>query len=277
MNQMPVEQTQFFPAPFDAVADSYDEIFTVSKIGQAQRASVWKELEKAFHPKDRVLELGCGTGVDARFLARQGTTVFACDSSPQMIRAVRRNIQELKSTLMGSVHLHQLRIEEISSLREQGPFDGAFSNFGALNCVEDLRSLAIDLAPLLRPGASALLCLMGPCCAWEIAWYLGEGRPRKAFRRLRRGGVIARLADQATVRVHYPGVRSLARMFFPEFRLKSVKGVGVSVPPSYGEPWAVRFPRLFDFCLRADSALGRCPGVRLFADHILLRFERGEI
>jgi SAM-dependent methyltransferase len=277
MNQMGVEHTQFFPAPFDAVADNYDEIFTVSKIGQAQRASVWKELEKAFHSQDRVLELGCGTGVDARFLARQGATVFACDSSSQMISAARRNIQKLASTVTGSVHLHLLGIEEISSLREQGPFDGAFSNFGALNCVEDLRSLAIDLATLLRPGASALLCLMGPCCAWEIAWYLVEGRPRKAFRRLRRGGVTARLADQATVRVHYPGVRALARIFFPEFRLKSVKGVGVTVPPSYGEPWAVRFPRLFDFCLRADSALGRCPGVRIFADHILLRFERQDV
>jgi len=274
---MSVKHVQFFPAPFDAVADSYDKIFTVSKTGQAQRASVWKELEKTFHPHDRVLELGCGTGVDARFLAHRGTTVFACDSSSQMISAARRNIQDMTSTITGSVHLHQLRIEEISSLREQGPFDGAFSNFGALNCVEDLRRLAIDLAKLLRPGASALLCLMGPCCAWEIAWYLGSGRPRKAFRRLRRGGVTARLADQATVRIRYPSVRSLARVFFPEFRLKSVKGVGVSVPPSYGEPWAVRFPHLFDFCLRADSALGRCPGVRIFADHILLRFERQDV
>ena len=42
--------------------------------------------------------------------------------------------------------------------------------------------------------------------------------------------------------------QSLARIFFPEFRLKSVKGIGVLVPPSYVESWVTGFPRLFDFC-----------------------------
>jgi hypothetical protein len=54
----------------------------------------------------------------------------------------------------------------------------------------------------------------------------------------------------------------------------SFKGVGASVPPSYLEPWATRFPRLFDWSVRADSHLGRCPAVRAFADHILLEFKR---
>jgi SAM-dependent methyltransferase len=276
MNQMPVGQIRFFPAPFDAVADRYDETFTASKIGQAQRTSVWKELEKVFRPKDRVLELGCGTGVDARFLALRGITVFACDSSPLMIAAAQRNIEELTSPGEGPVHLGVLRIEEISSLRKQGLFDGVFSNFGALNCIEDLRSLAIDLATLVKPGSPLVLCLMGPCCVWEIAWYLAERKPRKAFRRLRRGGVSTQLADGAIVHVHYPTVRWLKRAFFPEFRLKSMKGIGVLVPPSYGERWAARFPRLFDICLRADSVLGSCPGIRILADHILLKFERVE-
>jgi SAM-dependent methyltransferase len=270
---MSVNQLQF-SAPFDAVAEHYDETFTASGIGRAQRTSVWKELEKTFRSGDRVLELGCGTGIDVCFLAGRGVSVVGCDASPKMIAVARRRAQELDHIDAASVSLHLLPAEEVGSLREYGPFEGAFSNFGVLNCVEDLRRLAIDLATLLRPGASALLCLMGPCCAWEIAWYLAKGRPKKAFRRLRRRGVIARLADQATVRVHYPSLRSLARIFLPEFRLKSVKGVGVAVPPSYVEPLAVRFPRLLGFCLRADSALGRCPGVRIFADHILLRFER---
>jgi hypothetical protein len=86
--------------------------------------------------------------------------------------------------------------------------------------------------------------------------------------------VTARLAEGATVRVHYPSVRLLARTFAPQFRLVSFKGIGVSVPPSYLETWANRFPGLFDLSMRADSLLGRCPGVRAFADHILLEFRR---
>jgi len=274
---MSAHPLQFAAAPFDAIAEHYDDTFTTSKIGQAQRASVWKELKKIFHPGDRVLELGCGTGVDACFLAQRGVRVIACDASWQMIARAQHRIDGLRKTPSTPVSLHALRIEEIASLKETGPFDGVFSNFGALNCVADLRPLAARLATMLRPGGNALFCLMGPCCAWEMAWYTGRGEVKKAFRRLRRGGANARLAGEATIQVYYPRVRSLARVFSPEFRLKSVTGIGVSVPPSYAESWAAQFPRWFDFCVRADSVLGRYPGIRVLADHVLLRFEREQL
>jgi len=269
---MSVTQQKVY-VPFDAIAARYDETFSSSKIGQAQRASVWSELAKTFRSGDRVLELGCGTGIDACFLAERGVRVLACDSSSQMITAATRRIRE--NGQQKFVQPLLLRAEEIATLSADELFDGAFSNFGALNCVEDLRQLARDLAKLLRPGATALLCSMGPYCLWEIIWYLAQGNGSKAFRRLNREGVTARIADGAFVRVHYPPVRLLARTFAPEFRLKSFKGIGVAVPPSYIERWVARFPRTFGFCLRAESVLGGCPGIRAFADHILLRFERG--
>jgi ubiquinone/menaquinone biosynthesis C-methylase UbiE len=268
---MEVLQTQGDAAPFDAIAAHYDETFTTSKIGYAQRASVWKELEKTFHTGESILEIGCGTGVDACFLAERGVTVVACDSSPQMLNLAIRRIQENGKDR--SVRPQLLAAEDIARLRSRS-FDGAFSNFGALNCVGDLQQFARDLAVLLKPGATALLCWMGPCCAWEIAWYLAQGNPAKAFRRFRRGGVAARLSETATVHVHYPSIYRLKRIFSPEFRLLSFKGIGVSVPPTYVEHWANRFPRFFDLSMRADLLLERCPGIRAFADHILLEFRR---
>jgi len=190
---MAVAPAQIYPAPFDAIAERYDETFTTSKIGKAQRSSVWKELEKAFRPGDRVLEIGCGTGIDACFLAERGVSVVACDNSPRMIAVATHRIKESEKKRL--VRLHLLAAENISSLRNGGSFDGAFSNFGALNCVEDLEQFANDLATLLKPGATALLCWMGPCCLWEITWYLARGKPGKAVRRFRRRGVTARLAE----------------------------------------------------------------------------------
>ena len=263
---------EIYAAPFDAVAARYDETFTLSKVGQAQRAPVWSELAEAFRSGDRVLEVGCGTGTDACFLADRGVRVVACDSSSQMIAVATERIrqngqQDLVQPLL-------LRAEDIATLPTSQLFDGAFSNFGALNCVEDLRQLAQDLAKLLRPGATALLCLMGPVCLWEIIWYLAQGNREKAFRRLKRERIAARIADGVFVRVHYPSVRSLAHTFAPEFRLTSFKGIGVAVPPSYLENWAQRHPRLLQLCEGADSYLGQCPGVRALADHLLLRFQR---
>lgn len=269
---MSATQQRITLAPFDPVAARYDETFTSSKIGQAQRAAVWRELAKAFQPGDRTLEIGCGTAVDACFLARRGVRVLACDSSSQMIAVATRRVQE--SGLYQLVQPLLLRAEDIAALREHELFDGVFSNFGVLNCVEDLRRMASDLAALLKPGASALLCWMGPYCAWETLWYVAHGKLQKAVRRLSRDGVTARIADGAFVHVHYPTVRTLASAFAPEFRLESVNGIGVAVPPSYLEPWAQRHPSLLQFCERADSLIGRCPGIRLLGDHVLVRLRR---
>lgn len=265
-------QSRANTAPFDSIADRYDEIFTTSKVGQAQRTAVWEELEEAFRPGDRVLEIGCGTGVDACFLAKRGVTVVACDSSPQMIDVTIRRVKENGNH--NRVHPRLLAAEDIASLGNTESFGGAFSNFGVLNCIRDLDRLARNLGALLKPGSTLLLCLMGPCCLWEIGWYLTQGDPRRAFRRLRQGAVAGHLTKQTSLAVHYPSVRKLVRFFAPEFRLNSLKGIGISVPPTYAEPWASRFPHLLLLGMRVDSVLGKCPGVRALADHILLKFER---
>jgi ubiquinone/menaquinone biosynthesis C-methylase UbiE len=152
---MAIAPAQFYAAPFDAIAERYDERFTCSKIGQAQRASVWRELEKAFRPRDCVLELGCGTGVDACFLADHGVRVVACDSSSQMIKVATRRVAEGEKSSLVETRL--MAAEDIADLRGGEAFDGAFSNFGALNCVEDLPQLARNLAALLKPGSTAVL------------------------------------------------------------------------------------------------------------------------
>lgn len=269
---MSAAHQQLYSAPFDAIAARYDETFTSSKIGQAQRMSVWKKLAKTFCAGDRILEIGCGTGVDACFLAERGVRVVACDSSPQMIGVAARRIEQ--SGLQKLVQPLVLRAEDIATLPTEELFDGAFSNFGVLNCIEDLRQLARDLAQLFKPGATAVLCWMGPHCLWEVLWYLAHGNKGKAFRRLHRDGVTATIADGVPMRVRYPSVSLLARTFAPEFRLKSIKGVGIAVPPSYLEPWAQRHPRWLQLCERADLFMERCPSVQTLADHVLVQLQR---
>lgn len=269
-------QTAAFPSPFDNIAEQYDATFTSSTIGQIQRAAVWRELKKRFRPGNRILDIGCGTGVDACFLAERGIDVVACDSSSRMLGVAQRRLTDLPRRA-GSVQLKLLPAEAISSLRDEGPFDGAFSNFGAVNCVANLAKLASDLARLLRPGANLLLCPMGPMCLWETAWYLLHGKFAKAFRRFHRAGVAARFGEGAIAHVRYPSVRSIEHTFAPEFSLKSIKGIGVAVPPSYLEPWASKLPGIAKLGANADRGLGHCPGIRMFADHLLLRFERRKV
>ncbi len=78
---------------FDQMAPKYDEVFTNSMIGRAQRDVVWSVLTQIFRSGDHILELNCGTGEDALFLARNGISVTACDASEQMIQIASNRLR----------------------------------------------------------------------------------------------------------------------------------------------------------------------------------------
>jgi len=168
-------------AAFDGIAWRYDELWTCSTVGRLQRDAVWRRLDTLFRPEDELLDLGCGTGEDAIHLEGLGMKVLALDASPEMVRVARAR----------GAHALALSIENLASIK--GHFDGAISNFGAFNCVDDLKAVRSSLAQLILPGGYLAICVLGRFCVWETLWYLLHGRPRKAFRRLRSGRVSTSL------------------------------------------------------------------------------------
>ena len=273
-------------SPFDGMAAGYDSGFTESRIGALMRQAVWRRIDARFRPGDRVLELNCGTGEDAVYLARRGVRVLATDIAPAMLDVARAKVA--RAGLADLVEVRQLAIEELRKQKEEGrmpeeardsfsilhssfsiPFDGALSNFGGLNCVADLPGVAAGLASRLRPGAVALLCVMGPLVPWEWAWYLRRGQPGKAFRRLRRGGVAWR-----GLTISYPSIGALRRAFAPWFRAQRVSAVGALLPPSYVEEWAAQRPRLLDRLGRWERRAETWPPLPWLADHYLVELER---
>lgn len=259
------------PAAFDAWAETYDEVFTDSCVGEAQRISVWSEIDMHFGRGQRILEINCGTGADALHLANRGVRVAGCDASRKMIAAAENRISA--AGMQALVDLRVLPTEIIWQIEGAALFDGALSNFAGLNCVEDLSSTGMELARLLKPGAKLIICVFGCWCLWEIVWYLAHGNPLKAFRRVGPKGAQACLKN-CELHVHYRSVRDLKHAFAPFFQLKSLKGVGVAIPPSYLEPLAIRHRRAIRVAAFLDRGLGRIPVTRYFADHLLLTFER---
>lgn len=255
---------------FDQMAADYDAMFTFSSIGRSQRNVVWKRALAAFEPGSHILELNCGTGEDALFLANAGMRVTACDTSAEMIAQARS--KTVSKHLDTQVGFHILPTEELGNLPQAWRFDGLFSNFSGLNCVRDLTSVARQIAIRLKPGAPLLLCLSTRYCLWEILYYMLRGNLHKALRRCK-GKTNARVGDHIFP-VYYPAVSELRRAFGSDFRLISMTGVGVTVPPSYLEPWILRHPRLLHLLDRIDNVVRAWPGVRILGDHMLLHMER---
>jgi ubiquinone/menaquinone biosynthesis C-methylase UbiE len=190
-------------SPFEQIAPQYAVLWSDTERGRAQRQRVWRELDRLFHPGDQVLDLGCGTGDDALYLASRGVNVLGIDSADGMIKIARER----------GVEAWPIAIEEMSWLHREfaGAFDGALSNFGALNCIQDLTSVSADLAQLVRPGGRLALCVMSRFC-WS------DHR-----------NLIARWLGHATWRgidVHYRSARSIARTFAPYFVLQKKISIG---------------------------------------------------
>jgi hypothetical protein len=170
------------------------------------------------------------------------------------------------------VQFNLLPTERLRELRSADTFDGAFSNFSGLNCVSDLTQAANDLASLLSTNAALVICLSTRFCLWEMIWFLLHGNVRKAFRRCS-GHTTATVGDFA-VDVYYPTVRKLQQLFAPSFVMRSCKGVGVVVPPSYVETWMSSRPKLLRMLCAIDRIVSSLPGFRVLGDHMVLHFER---
>ena len=180
---MSADSSQFAQAYWNRAAETYVQDFSGTGIGEARRHAVWRRLDKIFSPGQKLLELNCGTGIDAVHLAKRGIQLVACDISSRMIDLARQLATSANTSEL--IDFRVLPNEEIGYLKGENLFDGAFSNFCGLNCVEDLPAVVRELTRLVKPEAPVLLCMMGRFVPWEIAWFMGRGEPGKALRRFR--------------------------------------------------------------------------------------------
>jgi SAM-dependent methyltransferase len=246
----------------------------------------------------RVLEIGCGTGEDAVWLAKQGAHVIATDASPAMLDVTREKarragvLERIETSSVDAADPFHRRgaedAEESSKNTPRSPRLGGetngqsrlgvrsemgFSNFGALNCVPDLRPIANALGEWIEPGGTLVLVFINRWCAWEMLWHIAHWQPRVAFRRLSRDGVEARVGE-GSIHTWYPAIRSIQSAFAPAFHLKHVTGLGVFLPPSYLEPAVAKRPRFFKWLARLEQLTARIFPFNRIADHVILEFEK---
>lgn len=260
---------------FNSVAESYDQVFTDSKIGALQRGAVHHYLErKVLGPHSlSILELGCGTGEDAVFFAERGHTVTATDVSTAMLEQTQAKADA--NGLSNRIRTVPLDLQAPETSALEGPFDLVFSNFGALNCVDSagLRQLGFFLEGRIAPGGAIVVVVMPRTCMWETLYFLSRARPKAAFRRFSKKPVSAPVGRD-TVLTWYHSPRSLKDSFGETFISRAVVPVGFAVPPSFLETWAGRHPRILAALEQVDRGLRPISFLASIADHALIHLER---
>jgi SAM-dependent methyltransferase len=248
---------------YDAIAVDYDRQI---RGDEWMRRALHRHYLEVFAPGQRVLDVGCGTGIDALALARQGISVLGIDASPGMIAQLRARVEA--AGLAGAVQGCVLTVADLASVR--GQFDGAYSSFAPLSTA-DLGRFGPELARLVRPRGRVVLHLLNRFSLWEWLGLLARRQWRAAAQLPSRQARDFRIAGRDVRHQLYFAQQAYVRFFAPNFALRRRYGLGAVRPPHTVK----RLPtRLVGGLEALDGPLGALPGVRDAGRFFVLDLER---
>jgi 2-polyprenyl-3-methyl-5-hydroxy-6-metoxy-1,4-benzoquinol methylase len=250
---------------YDAIAAGYDEQV---RGDDWMRRALHAHYARVFQPGQRVLDVGCGTGIDAIALARLGVSVVGIDGSGAMIQ--RLNEKVATGGLTSLIQTRVLRIQDLDDLAGQR-FDGAVSAFASLSSLPDLAGFARDVARLVRPGGRLVLHLLNRFSLWEFLGYVA----RRDFASASRVGHLRQrtfvIGGQPVLHSVYFADEAYRRFFATSFRRQDGYSLGALRPPHTVR----RLPaRLISALEWLDVRAGRWPVVRDAGRFFVLDLER---
>lgn len=222
---------------YDGLAPTYDEEIGSNPIGRRMREVFRNSLREAVRPGSLVFEIGCGTGLDALWLARQGIEVVATDISQEMVARV---VEKAKAEgLADRVRGRRLAAREIGRLHEEfgsQVFGGGYCHAGAINMEPELGVLPRQIRSLLKPGAPFVASVVNRISLFEVLFYPAVLRPRKAFRRLN-GPIPIPISrrepfNRFVIPARFYTPRELIRAFGDGFTVEGLQGMQIFLPPS---------------------------------------------
>jgi ubiquinone/menaquinone biosynthesis C-methylase UbiE len=256
---------------FSKQALLFDKLYGDNKIIQYKRQRVRDHILKNLGSKSSsMLELNCGTGEDALFFAAQGHEVHATDISSGMLDVLRKKIQS--NSLKNKISIEECSFTQLEFLK-RGTFDYVYSNFGGLNCTNELEKVLRSLDGLTNPGAVITLVVISRFCLWETL-LLFKGKFKTAFRRFFSNRGRRARVEGSFFKCWYYSPILIKKYLGDQFECIGIEGLCTIVPPSYIENFAEKRPRLFDFLRKKEDSLKSTWPWRQMGDYFIISFRK---
>ena len=255
---------------FNKISDSFDEEDRENAILQWMRNTVYEIYLSYFKKGDKLLELNAGTGIDAVYLASKGIKILATDISDEMISRLKDKI--IKMNLQKMISVENLSFGEINKI-DQKDFDGAISNFGGLNCINDFEKLSESLGERIKPGGKFIAVVMNSFCPWEIFYYLLKLDPSNAFRRFSKAGIDANLSE-FKIKSFYFSPGEFADSFSKYFEIEKIYSHGLFTPPPYMFGIYNKAKPLVNTFMKIDNITKNIFPLNRIGDHFIIVLKR---
>jgi ubiquinone/menaquinone biosynthesis C-methylase UbiE len=234
---------------YDRNADKYDLFIEGNPNLTRMRQKVYEHITKRVPRGARILDLACGTGTDAVWLAQHGYYVHGVDISRSMLE--RAEAKRLELGLQDKLEFEQRSYTELSEIASE-PFACTISNFGGLNCVSNLSVVTAQVRPLLKRGGLVIWGLMPPFCLWESSMLL-RGRFKLATRRFSGRSTVHK--EGLDYPVYYYTPKKVVAAWGRDFSLEDITALSVITPPATNKDFAVKRPRVFELLSWLDDHL----------------------
>jgi ubiquinone/menaquinone biosynthesis C-methylase UbiE len=256
---------------FSKQSSVFDRLEEDNLILQWMRKQVHEHCLRFYKRGDSILELNCGTGIDAVFFAEHGMHVHATDISKGMLGEFEKKIRGTK--ISGLITMQQSSFTELKSTLKGKKFEHIFSDFGGLNCAENIEAVIAQFKTLLKPGGTVTLVIMPPVCPWEILLAL-KGNFKTAFRRFKKNGADSNV-EEIHFKTYYFTPSRLVRAFGNDYTRLDLRSLASLVPPPYLEKFPRKYPDLFNTLKRMDEKVSHTFPFNRWADHFILTMKLG--
>lgn len=206
----------------DNIASGYDEVVNASISAQYIRDYFRTRILSSIKPGQNLIEIGCGTGTDAVFLAKEGIHITATDISPNMLKITAEKAENEKLTELIKTEL--LDADRLDVL-QGNIFDGIISNLNAVNYVKDIGRFSLNTSNLLKPGAKVFFVMLNKVCLWEILYNLLKLKPVTAFEKFS----SREKYYKTEMKLYFP--RKIKKIFFEYYTVNKITGFGFLNPP----------------------------------------------
>ncbi len=252
---------------FSAASKNYDEKILSNFVNVNIRNMEMKILFRYSRPFQNILEIGCGTGEESkRFILNTGKSLQCIDIAAGMVAFSEEKMR--KAGIESKFKAMRLGAGNLKAMGEK--FELIYSFNGAFNTEPDTHSLVESLMSSTEEGSMIIFSVRNKKCLGESIFYGLTGRISEL--KVRRSNIVEVEVAGEKIRSRYYSKKEVMELFSKWFRLKSVRGLGITMPPYMAERIQNEFLR--SFVAKLDRLLSGIPFFRTMGDETAYIMER---